>query len=511
MNENTVPVTSGAQPTMSNSDERFTHQYGIRQTDKDGNAGVMYAPDANGRPNKVANFSVQPLSMVQGPDGMEFIVALIAQRPKGDGTYSIKHFSDTRTGKRAVEMLGVPDVEIREENLQPDQFELTHRAIKLTSGQLLNRAQFRKRCIEHGNYHFYGTDAVYDNLLGYILDEASKGKVVWLPGWNEAAGAYFFANKVLVPKVDALIYLNYDKVGVVEIEGVRYHAPFALQDNFDMPCLVDEGSISHHDWSALVRKVHGDAGMVAVMFHAASLFSSVIFNHLRSFPVLYLHGGPASGKTALATALLCSFRLGQRPITLTPFNADHQFEKIPCLSCADTIIGVEGFSSLMGAAHIETIKRLSDRISRLHPILSSFVLTSSDAPYGDAALSSRMVVLNMDRSTNVYSDAEKKAFDDLSAVVANGCGRVVTDLLQHRHLVREGFHTEFRHAYIEMKADHRHSHERVLQNTAILLAIYDVLAKEIAWPWERNELVNALQRVVDSHDTGSGAPNAAKA
>lgn len=411
----------------------------------------------------VANFTMEPLLMTSGGDEMEYHVR-IRSRARPDAPS-------------------------------------TERTIEFRSGNLLNRAQFRKHCIAHGNYLFTGTDRDYDKLLIWLMDTCAYAIRLDRLGLSDDGRSYFFCNAAVDPQ--GRVH-RYDRSGYLLMNGQSYVVRFKqVSDvtNDHRPTLrYEEAKQPLTTWMKLMHEVHGNAGLIAATWYMASMLSTIIFKEVESFPLLALFGGPATGKSSLIACLRAAsgHTGGYRRLT---GEADLPYcDIVPLANGMNTLLTTEEYPYGDSAEAVDLCKsiwsrmrlrlegngRSSDSIS----VASTLAFTCNET-IKDDALMTRTIFLEL--GSLPISDERRAAYDSLQRMNEDGISSYVAEVLRHQDLFSQEFASKMEEAELELRmlvGDH--ADNRMVRGYAALLAVYGIYAKLMEMPASVSDFLKAL-------------------
>jgi|GEM_PF-5763672 uncharacterized protein YktA (UPF0223 family) len=417
----------------------------------------------------VANFTMEPLAMTTSGEDMEYHVR-IRSRARPDAPS-------------------------------------TERTIGFTSGNLLNRAQFRKHCIAHGNYLFTGTDRDYDKILMWIMDTCAYAIRLDRLGLSDDGRSYFFCNAAVDQR--GRVH-HYSKTGYLLMNG-QSHAVYFKQVSDDTndhrPTLrYEEATQPLPTWIKLMYEVHGNAGLIAATWYMASMLSTIIFKEVESFPLLALYGGPATGKSSLLASLRAAsgHTGGYRRMTgeadlpysdIVPLangmNTLLTTEEYPQGESAEAVDLCKSFWSRMGL-RLEGNGRSSDSIS----VASTLAFTTNDM-IKDDALMTRTIFLEL--GSLPISDERRAAYDSLQRMNEDGISSYVAEVLRHQDLFSQEFASKMEEAELELRmlvGDH--ADNRMVRGYAVLLAVYGTYAKLMDMPASVSDFLKALHEAYNN-------------
>ncbi len=377
-----------------------------------------------------------------------------------------------------------------------------------------------------GNFVFYGSARQYSAIkevwFYYEKTAVEVGTLGYLPGTT----LYAFANGIF----DGTAFLPIDDFGIVEVGGVRYFIPvFSAIYNSDEGMFQHERKFVHSPASVVTferwARLFCDAfsenenGRIGLMFVCASLFRTFIAAHANFFPMLFLFGMKGTGKSTFRDSMLSLFgqpqdtvslgsasspkgynrRLGQRRDTLQVFEEYKNNIALPLIEM------LKGVYDLIGYERAQTT---NDNRTHHTPVLSAVVVAGQELPVKENALFSRMITLEFLKTT--FTDEQEAAYNELADLQkGNGVTAATLELLRYRSHIEAAFVVAYREMCAMLKdgkapadlspedaeTDARLPYnvdERSIHNTALLLAVYRILEKHLAFPFTFGELKETL-------------------
>jgi Bifunctional DNA primase/polymerase, N-terminal len=377
-----------------------------------------------------------------------------------------------------------------------------------------------------GNFVFYGSARQYSAIkevwFYYEKTAVEVGTLGYLPGTT----LYAFANGIF----DGTAFLPIDDFGIVEVGEVRYFIPV-----FSAIYKGDEGMFQHerkfvHSPASVVKferwaRLFCDAfsenenGRIGLMFVCASLFRTFIAAHANFFPMLFLFGMKGTGKSTFRDSMLSLFGQPQDTVSLGGASSAKGYNR-RLGQRRDALQVFEEYKNNITSPLIEMLKGVYDLIgyeraqttndNRTHhtPVLSAVAVAGQELPVKENALFSRMITLEFLKTT--FTDEQEAAYNELADLQkGNGVTAATLELLRYRSHIEAAFVAAYREMCAMLKdgkapadlspedaeTDARLPYtvdERSIHNTALLLAVYRILEKHLAFPFTFGELKETL-------------------
>lgn len=270
-------------------------------------------------------------------------------------------------------------------------------------------------------------------------------------------------------------------------------------------------SITLSALASQMMRVHGRQGMVAFAFAMATPFSPLIRKYVGGFPLLYLYGGPATGKTSLGRAVCAMMSRPEPPVLLSALPEEyakwmHELVRpdpraVLMLEEATWKLPQEMTDRLCGFWDDIGRQRLryddDHRLQRLLCPLSE-VLTGNDFPTNDALLT-RMLVLHTGHGSHTRTKSDGEMYEELQRMIAIGYEHLGHLLLAHQPWVEDAIALEVGKARTALASpfDTVPCPERMVANITGILAVFTILEQFFApMPFTIDELRVELCNVV---------------
>jgi len=361
---------------------------------------------------------------------------------------------------------------------------------------------------EKGNYQFTGNAGDYSRLKAYLMDKMGDGRMIEVLGW-QPEGFFAFNNAAVDSKVH-----HYSGFGGLEYNDENYYIRSANSiyannhnkyKNQKKVLYVDSG-IRFAEWNKQMNLVYKEPAMLMITFAVACLFSDHIFKIHGFFPMVFLYGEAGTGKTKMVEQIQTLFGTPQNAMPLTGANTDKaQVRKFA--QFVNMLVFLEEFRNTADTKLTEMLKGLhgrngyergnieSDYGTDSVPISSGVVITGNDYPSNDPLLT-RLIVAEMNQ--NEFKDEERANFSKMQDMELEGYSSIIQEIIIHR----EYFVAEYFKTYkdvkkeVAFKMDGLNLVDRNIENMSVLVTVYTVMFKKLAFSFSKKELFNALQEMM---------------
>lgn len=394
--------------------------------------------------------------------------------------------------------------------------------VEVPTQDLSTLGRFIELIERHGNYVFWGTKDQYTQLkLKYFAVE-EPAKSIEVLGWNKG-GFYAYGNCLVA---DGGVFKP-DYYGVIRYQDQAYYLPSSNNSNLeDDTAYLDERKFNYKDsevrfdqWSDLFCKVYGNPGQMGLLYILCCLFSDVVFDTMKGFPIPFLYGQPGSGKGALIKSLQCLFGTPQDPIKILGkstgkaqqavlaqwVNSMLLFEEWPQRPTEDQIEFVKGLWDRYG--YKRKTRDYSFRTDNV-PVTSGAMLTGNNYPSQNDPMLTRFIVLEINKA-NRSADA-KELFRLLEAMEESSITPIVSEIIKHRKRVVKEYRTMFFEAEkqtSELLQKVGVDESRMINNVAALIAMHKVFSDVFKMPFSEKQVLEyavlAMKKQQEKRKTGN--------
>lgn len=366
---------------------------------------------------------------------------------------------------------------------------------------------FTKMLTNFGNFNWQGERTDFQRLISKLYDEMGDGRMINVLGWQDES---FFAFSNAVGFTDGK-YIEIDKYGCFQLNGASYYVPagnFIYQANHNMFLAQKKVVLKHaekplSEYLKLVKTVHREHAMNAILFTIASVMSDLIVDKVHFFPILFLYGEPSSGKDMLIECCQAFFGKSQTALTITGRANTDKAKIRKFAQMRNMIVHMSEYKNgnddtdllMMGLWDRRGYERAnfdSGVGTETVPILSSVVFTGNEYPVYDPLIT-RFIAEEMNKTE--FTEQEKENYMKLSKMIEAGISSYTLELLKLRPLFEKHFREKYETNGKELKklfAD-LPLKDRMIQNTAVLGAALDIASENgIELPFTKKEWMDYM-------------------
>lgn len=317
--------------------------------------------------------------------------------------------------------------------------------------------------------------------LGY-----PKATEVTRLGYHADSGVFFFANKAMNGKL-----LDPDEHGIVvstNEEGKSIYLTMPQQSKNlkknQTFFRYSDGDMTFNQWFEHLSAVHKyDNAIVPACFYLMALYRDVVVRHTNTCPMLYLKGGPSSGKSSIVRSMCQLFGYKEPAANLKSRVLEAALlRKFSQLSNA--LVWLEEMTNefeyqgvLQGAYDNTGYSRSSDSTSHETnsvDIYSAVAITSNYLLDEDALFTRSVFIPIIEQQKTEQQAIDYKKLDDLQI---NGLACVTVEMLQHRELIETHFPSAYQRLYSHLQKAVRHEKVvvRLISNLAQVLTVAFIL------------------------------------
>ncbi|EHO13856.1 DNA primase [Myroides odoratimimus] len=374
-----------------------------------------------------------------------------------------------------------------------------------TNSDNLNTLQtFYNTLTGHGNFRFDGNNNELRLLNKYLMDNMGSGIKIDVLGW-QSEGFWVWNNMVMDEDGNQV---EMTPNGIIVFKEQHYYVPSAnkiytgLRKKYkaQKQFKVIENKIPFNQYLTMVKRVHKEHAISAILFAFASLFTDHIEETLGSFPILFLYGPGGSGKDELAKIVQSFTGIPQEAINL---EGGVSTAKASIREFAQFRNGISQLSEYRkGDQKLDgLLKGLWDRrgykkgtiesdiSTDTVEIESSVILTGNEYPTSDALIS-RLCANEMLK--NEFTSEEGILFNELNDMTAQGVSGYSVEILKHRKRVLRLFTTQQREWKSTFQSMLPNTIGRIIANYSTLAAIYTVFKDTFNFPFTQEEMVESF-------------------
>ena len=304
-----------------------------------------------------------------------------------------------------------------------------------------------------------------------------------------------------------------EETGVVQLYGKNYFLPanskiyedeegqYASEKKF----LYKPSKANFKSWSELFIKVFTNKGKIALCFYISSLFRDIVYKEFKFFPLLNLFGQPQTGKSFLGWSLSYMFGDADQPFHLENGTNVAFFNRFEIGK--NNLVWFEEYKNSINPRRVEFLKGVYDGMGREKGqksskrsiktlINSACVVSGQELPTADNALFTRVILLEFytRERTQKEKDIAKKLTDLQDTLTL---GSITAELLDYRKIIQQHFRTTFEKVAEQLRIDLRKNKlikDRLLNNMAILIALFSILEEYLTFPFTKKELITVAKK-----------------
>jgi DNA primase catalytic core len=348
-----------------------------------------------------------------------------------------------------------------------------------------------------GDFRFDGIKKHLQKIRAKLYPKFVMHEEITSLGWHRD-GFWAFADGI----IDGT-FKKVDKYGSVAYADKHYFLPAFSSIYEDLPEENDNyasdrknvfraSKLSMKDWSRWMDTIYGDNGTIAVAFMISAVFRDFIYQEFKSFPMLFMFGRPGTGKTTCARSISSVFFADTTPFNLNNGTVVGFQRKLAAVKNAiihldeyTNALDEKKFQSLKGiydgTGHEAGIKENSNR-TKTTRINSSAMLSGQYLPTrDDNSLYTRSILLQFTKTSDEYSEEEKKLYEQLMEIQGKGLSQLIVEIIRFRDLICERFvSTRYEiESHINRQLEGRVRNGRVIELYSIVLAVYKLVSTEL--------------------------------
>lgn len=381
--------------------------------------------------------------------------------------------------------------------------------IELRPEELVSNDKFRAKLIDTGNFSWKGGKDDLMKLVSYLMANTDTAQQIRQLGWQQQ-GFFAFGNGI----VNGKEWHEANDCGIVKLEdkGNYYLPSHSLICRYDRKMFVFEHNFVYREGATVTMRevanqifeVFGDNGRIAFLFLLACIFHDIVAYTPQPgwFPLLDLFGPMGTGKTALAETM-AAFFTKKKSINIDNATVAAMSDEVA--AAANAVVVLNEYKNAIDDSKVEFLKGTWDLIGRTRMSLnkdgqkemtavdSGIILTGQEMPTKDNALFSRTIFLTF--SNSQFSQEQSEEFQKLAQMREHGLTHLTIELLQYREKMEKEYPAAFYEACKLLKAKtHSASEmERIINNWAVLLAIYKVLSKDLNIDIDYNSITSFVR------------------
>lgn len=398
--------------------------------------------------------------------------------------------------------------------------------IDMSISDLISLDKFRERVESTGNFLFNGKATDLARIKGKLFNQEKPSQEISTLGQYREL-FYTFGNGVYNGKD----FIPIDDKGMIEYETTiaaedgtkkkakeHFYIPvfgsIQADDNEDLrnyrKFIHRPTDVTFEKWAALMCKVYGDNGKIAIAFSIVALFRDFIQDKRKFTPMLFLFGQRGGGKGTMANSMLNLWGTPQDPLMLGGASTVVGFMR-KLGQFTNAIVWLDEYKNDIDERKIESLKNIWDGIgyergvkdggsskTQTSPVRSAAMLSGQEMPNREPALFSRTILLTF-KQTNGRTQKEIDNFNMLREWEENGITNCTLEILKHREYFKENFESRFAEvAKLLRGAFQTEVIERQILNHAVLIASVWTLSDKLKFPFSYIDLIKVSEKLIDA-------------
>lgn len=388
------------------------------------------------------------------------------------------------------------------------------RILDINSRNFVELGPFKQTIEARGNYRFEGKPEHFSKVKAKVYDEMRTAFPIYTLGQHRE-GFFTFANGI----VNEGQFSPVDEYGLVSFGETKYYLPaFSkirdhiksddvdndYQDEQYYVYTSGDPGITFHDWTALMREVHGDNAVIGILYLCSCFIREKIYERLDNmFPHLNFFGLPGSGKNQLAASLTAVFGKYRQPVHIVNATDAAFFRRIA--QVRNGLAWYDEYSNNAEYKRVDALKQFADGTGRSRAqidnpnrttssaVVAGCIVSGQQQPTADIALFTRCISLNF--HVTEFDSAAKDRHARLKKLEQEGRLTGFTALLHSlRPAMLKAFAQEFEAAYS------RFQHlvagnvvmDRILRSYAAMLTTYRLLKDRLQFAFSEADVEQIL-------------------
>lgn len=377
--------------------------------------------------------------------------------------------------------------------------------IELKQEDLCSLVKFKQKVEGIGNYVWLAKDDQLTKLKLYIYEVVTSASEITQLGW-QIQGFWAFGNGIWCNNK----WYTTDEYGIVKLEDEmgNYYLPAASKlyehevklFQFERKFVhLNLNDISLHDYAERFISVFGDNGKIGLCFLLATLFRDVIYGKTEFFPILNLFGPIGTGKSRMAEYLGRFFVSDNKATNVETATIPALGEAVA--QCSNAIVHLDEYKNGIDYKKIEILKSLWEGVGRSRmnmdrdkkrettQVDAGIILSGQEMPTADIALFSRVIFLSFQKS--VFTEDEKRRFDELKTICSKGLTHLTLQILQYRAKFESEFPSNYKAVTNDIQEAIRNENviDRIRDNWCVPLAAFRSLQGVLDLPLEYRDLL----------------------
>lgn len=249
-----------------------------------------------------------------------------------------------------------------------------------------------------------------------------------------------------------------------------------------------------------VYEVYGQQSVLPILFGVASIYREHIISVNHFFPILFLKGSFATGKTSLSSSLQIIFSKSNvvmfDPVKSSDIHAGVSEKGIVILD--EYHSGNKADASIKAAydnAEMKTVGRKMKIDSR--KATAAVIVLSHELPKDVTVLSRAILVSNENAK---YSETQIDNFNSLQETLRSNDCNCVSELAVRGEFLANHFETFFNRCKEDFLPFSESKNHRIIANYATVVTVFDCLKGLVNFPFDIEELYQVLDKTISEHD-----------
>ena len=368
-----------------------------------------------------------------------------------------------------------------------------------------------------GNFLFEGNDIDLKRIKRKIFNDQLECVEPAHLGYDSASNCFIMSNGLFAPNGE---FFPANEYGVIQYKNFNFFVPaysrivsnpsdYEAQRKFRH---YEENKISFADWSKRFYSLFKTNGAIGMTFAIGTIFSDVVFAQNGFFPLLYNFGVPGTGKSTMTYSLMHLFGKKQNEINISG-TSTIKGKMATFAQFENAIVHLEEFKNATGFKDVETYKGVYNRHARVTktysndsrtntiPILSTAVICSQEKPTCEEAFYTRCIILT-------YLESEKNFAElkELNNIEEKGITTVLQEIYSHRDTFQAAYPANLLDINKRLQEQYKGiiTKERILLNTASILAIYKTMEDKLSFPFTYEQLEENMIAIANQQDKEFG-------
>ena len=256
----------------------------------------------------------------------------------------------------------------------------------------------------------------------------------------------------------------------------------------------NQKKIDFKTWSQQVYQVYGNNGMMMLNFAFSCICSDHIYHCNEGFPVMFVYGQGASGKSSLVNSLQLLF--GPSQIS-NPIHRRSSLYKTLLREWTDlngTMVHLEEYVNDLPDDTVEFLKGIWERKGYKRATLDSdlptqtvstnpgVVISGNEYPVDDL-LVQRAIILEMQK--DCFSEAEHRKFYQLKAMEKNGISCLLKEILPCIDHITKAYKPTYSLVsdLLKTRLEGLFISNRMIKNLATLATVFKIVSERLEFPY----------------------------